>query len=198
MVRIPWHEAKNSSVTSTEKGPGNRGFPTPLLGTYDHNPRFAPHPCQNFSRKVRPCFLRTHFTLLISWDAVTTGPGKPLSFVCALISSICSHPAAKGKHSKCLMRILCWYVLTKHGLLFCLHVFWFLSVQLDCASSSISFSFFPLPIQHIVFWRCFRVPLYIWAITFTDCASLIHSPSDTYPGRLQLLYKKWVSLYMSP
>lgn len=124
-----------------------------------------PRPHQNFLRKVPSCF-----SLVCLWP----------------ISSICSHPAGKGKHSKCLMHILCWYVLTKYGLLFRRHIFLFLSVQLDYVSS-ISFSIFFPPHSALCFLEMLPCScVYIWAMPCADHALPIHSASDRYPGHLQL------------
>ena len=68
-------------------------------------------------------------------------------------------PQERANTLSILMHILCWYVLTKCGLMSWMHIFWFMSMQLDYISSSVSFSFFPSH-SALPFWRCFHVSMW--------------------------------------
>ena len=143
MVRIHWHEAVNEpdSVTSADESRDSYWLPAPLTDTFHNDPRFTTS--------------RTAWAMccLIPQDTLHTphfmeccyhwSMEAPL-LVCLylyfpyLFSSATPTYPKKGKHSKCLMHVLCLYVSLQNVYCCFVCIFWL------CIEATGCFFLFPL------------------------------------------------------
>ena len=139
MVRIHWHEAVNEpgSVTNADESHDSYGLPASLTDTLHNDPRFT----MSRTAWARCCLASSGHTSHSSFHGmflslVHGSPSACLSIpLFPLFILICPK---KGKHSKCLMHILCLYVSLQNVYCCFVCIFWL------CIKATGCFFLFPL------------------------------------------------------